>query len=98
MKKKKIGFCKEATYIYRKNVGSVTKNKSNPYYTFESLTKYNEDLIENYKDEKGRIPKYIQAIILNNLRWRIKTDEIFPYHYEENEFNNAISRIKNILS
>ena len=98
MKKKKIGFCKEATYIYRKNVGSVTKNKSNPYYTFESLTKYNENLINNYKDENGRIPKYIQAVILNNLRWRIKTDEIFPYHYEEQEFNNAISRIKNILS
>ena len=98
MKKKKIGFCKEATYIYRKNVGSVTKNKSNPYYTFESLTKYNENLIENYKDKNGRVPKYIQAIILNNLRWRIKTDEIFPYHYEENEFNNAISRLKNILS
>lgn len=98
MQKKKIGFCKEATYIYRKNVGSVTKNKSNPYYTFESLTKYNENLIQNYKDENGRIPKYVQAIILNNLRWRIKTDEIFPYHYEEQDFDNALSRIKNILA
>lgn len=97
MKKKKIGFCKEATYIYRKNVGSVTKNKSNPYYTFESLIKYNEKLIEKFKDDEGRIPSYIQAIILNNIRWRIKRDEIFPYHYEEKEYENAINRIKNVL-
>lgn len=98
MKKKKIGFCKEATYIYRKNVSSATKNRSNPYYTFESLTKYNENLIKKYKDENGKIPKYIQAIILNNLRWRIKTDEIFPYHYEKEKFQQAINRIKNVLS
>lgn len=98
MRKKKIGFCKEATYIYKKHVGSVTKNRSNPYYTFESLTKYNEKLIEKYQDENGKIPKYIQAIILNNLRWRIKTDEIFPYHYEEKEFQNAVNRITKVLS
>lgn len=97
MRKKKIGFCQEATYIYRKNVGSVTKNKSNPYYTFESLTKYNENLIHDFKDKNNKIPKYIQAIILNNLRWRIKTDEIFPYHYSDEEFEIAINRIKNIL-
>ncbi len=97
MKKKKIGFCKQATYIYRKNVGSVTKNKSNPYYTFESLTKYNEMLIEKFKDKDGKIPSYIQAIILNNLRWRIKKDEIFPYHYDEKEYEIAINRIKNVL-
>ena len=98
MRKKKIGFCQEATYIYRKNVGSITKNKSNPYYTFESLTQYNENLIHDFKDENNKIPKYIQAIILNNFRWRIKTDEIFPYHYDEEEFEIAISRIKNILN
>ena len=98
MRKKKIGFCQEATYIYRKNVGSVTKNKSNPYYTFESITQYNENLIANFKEENGKIPRYIQAIILNNLRWRIRSDEIFPYHYEKEEFDKAINRIRNILS
>lgn len=98
MQKKKIGFCEEATYIYRKQVGSVTKNRSNPYYTFESLTGYNEKLIEKYQDENGKIPTYIQAIILNNLRWRIKTDEIFPYHYEGEEFKKAINRITTILN
>lgn len=98
MRKKKIGFCKEAIYIYRKNVGSITKNKSNPYYTFESITKYNENLITNFKDEYGKIPRYIQAIILNNFRWRIRSDEIFPYHYEKEEFEKAIQRIRSILS
>lgn len=98
MKKKKIGFCQEATYIYRKNVGSATKNKSNPYYTFESLTRYNEKLIKKFQDENDRIPKYIQAIILNNFRWRIKRDEIFPYHYDDVRFKNALERLKNILS
>ena len=98
MEKKKIGFCKEAKYIYRKNVASVTKNKSNPYYTFESLVNYNEKLIEKFQDESGNIPKYIQVIILNNIRWRIKSDEIFPYHYDKEKFEESVQRIKRNLT
>lgn len=97
MKKKKIGFCKEAAYLYRRNANSVTKTKTNPYYGFETITRYNEGLIIKFKDKEGKVPKYIQAIILNAFRWRIRNDEIFPYHYEKEKFQQAMNRIKHIL-
>ena len=96
MKKEKIGYVQDAIYYYRKYDASVSASRNNPYYCFNDIMSYNELLLEKYK--KGNIiPKYIQSLVINTIKWRIRTDELFPYYLESTEFDNAINRIKNII-
>lgn len=98
MQKGKIGFCKEATYYYRKHGESVSSTKQNPYYCFEQFTNYFQYLIEQYTNQEGVLPKYIQGLILQGIKWRINSDLFFPYHLEQEEYQKAIEKIKKILS
>lgn len=98
MRKRKIGFCTKARYLYNKmNENSATRIITNPLYCFESIMQYYEDLINEYRLIYGIIPKYIQALFLNNLSWRIKSDELYPYYLEEEQYNEAVERIINLL-
>mgnify|MGYP004514754725 CR=1 FL=1 len=96
MKKKKIGFVKEARYYYRRIGISVSSLKNNPYYCFEEIISYNESLLEKYK-ENNEIPKYIQSLVLHTLNWRLNCDELFPYHYNKEEYKNAKQRIIELI-
>lgn len=96
MQKKKIGFCKEATYFYRRHVGTANDTITNAYYSFEMIQDYYEYLFDKFK-ENGHVPKYIQALYLNNVSWRIKQDDLYPYHYQKKEFEASLKRIKNLL-
>lgn len=96
MKKKKIGFCKEATYYYRRHAETANDTLTNAYYSFEMITGYYESLFNKYKKD-GKVPKYIQALYLNNVSWRIKQDALYPYHYEKEEFKQAKERIIHLL-
>ena len=96
MKKKRIGFVEEAIYYYRKHGDSVSKTENNPYYCFDDIMQYNEEMIDKYL-KSGEKNRYIQSLILNTLIWRLKADELYPYSYEEEKFNKAVDRIKNLL-
>ena len=98
MKKRKIGFVKEAKYMYRTHESQSTEIINNPYYTFNDMMNLFEYCIKNYITEKGHVHKYVQAIIVNIFRWRIAQNNLLPYFYEEKQYNEAINRIKNILS
>lgn len=96
MKKEKLGYVNEAIYYYRKYGSSVSASKNNPYYCFDNIMSYNEMLLKQYK--KGDIiPKYVQSLVINTIKWRIRTDELFPYYLEEKELKKAVNRIKNII-
>ena len=97
MKKKKIGFCNEAVYYYRRHVGTANDTITNPFYSYETIMKYYEHLFSKFEEE-GKVPKYIQALFVNNLSWRIKQDVLFPYHFEKEEYDKAVKRIKKLLS
>lgn len=96
MKKKKIGFCKEATYFYRRHTGTANDTITNPYYSFETITSYYEYLFNKFEDN-GKVPKYIQALYVNNLSWRIKKNVLLPYHYSKKDYDKAIKRINNLI-
>lgn len=96
MKKKKIGYVKEAAYYYRKLGVSVSATKNNPYHCFDEIISYNENLLEKYKED-GKVPKYVQSLVLHTLNWRINTDQLFPYHYSEKDYRNAKKRIINLI-
>lgn len=97
-KKLKMGYVKEARYYYRLHQESTTENKENPLYSFEHFMYVAEYLFNNYCDENGNVPKYIQRIILNVIRYRINKDKLFPYHLQGKEWDVAYKRIINIIN
>jgi len=98
MKKGKIGFCENAIYYYRKHGESVSSTKQNPYYCFHQFTNYFQYLIDNYTNQEGVLPKYVQGLILQGTKWRLNSDLLFPYYLEPEEYENGLTKIKEILS
>lgn len=97
MKKNKIGYVKHAKYFYRRHGSSVSQTRNNPYYCFEDIMSYNENLLYRFS-KNGKAPKYIQTLVINTLGWRVKQDELLPYHYSDDKLIQAKNRIKNILN
>lgn len=96
MRKEKIGFVKNAIYYYRRHGAGVSQTINNPYYCFEDIMKYNETILEKYK-QSGRIPRYVQSLVINTIKWRLSSDQLLPYHYDEEQFEEALNRIKNLI-
>lgn len=95
MKKRKIGFVEEAEYKYnRDNDTGIVNTFMYPYYIFETTMAYYERLFSEYNE----VPRYIQALFVHDLVWKLKDDKLLPFHYETNDFNNAMARIRNLLS
>lgn len=95
MMKDKLGFCDKGEYHYLQHSGSIVHTYFYAYYIFETSTSFWETLFASY--DVGKVPKYIQAMFINDLSWKIKDDILFPYHYEEPEFKKAVSRIIKLL-
>ena len=96
MKKHKIGFVKNAIYYYRRHGNGASQSINNPYYCFEDIMRYNEDILNRYKVD-GKIPKYIQSLVINTIKWRFTSDQLFPYHYTGQDFKYAVDRIRNMI-
>lgn len=96
MKKEKIGFVEDAIYYYRRYDGSVSSSRNNPYYCFEDIMNYNEGLLKKYQ-KNGKISQYIQSLVINTIKWRMRTDQLFPYYLDKDEYKKAIERIKKII-
>ncbi len=92
--KRKIGYVDSAKYYYRKYGNSTTNIKDNPLYTFEQYTSIFNDLLDTYKDENGKSLKYVQAVLLNTLRWRLEQDKLYPYAMDRHK---ALDIIKSLF-
>ena len=97
MRKKKIGYVKEAGYYWRANIYSTSNNKANPLYCFEEVISYYEELLEKYTDENNEIPEYIENLFLNTFYWRTNRDQMLPYSYDKKEFDKAVERVDNLV-
>lgn len=96
MDKLKIGYCAQACYLYnRDNESSCVASKFYSYYLFESAMEYFENLFDMYEDA---VPKYFQAVFFHDLRWKLTSKILYPFHYDEQKFDNAMNRIKALLS
>lgn len=98
MKKTKIGYVKDAKYLYRIYGNSTTDYKENPLYSFEQYMHVFETLFNQFKDSNGNVKKYVQRIALNVIRYRINHDTLFPYYLEGQEKEEAYNRILNIIN
>ncbi len=91
--KRKIGFCAKGEYKYNRHLDSIVSISSSAYNCFEKLIKYFEDLFAKY----DKVPSFLQCSFVHNLSYRMKDNALFPYHYSEEDFANAMSRISKLL-
>ena len=94
MEKRKLGYTDKGCYIYRRHDSSVTNTNFYAYYLFESVTSYWENLFARYK----KVPPYVQALFINDIRWKTQKDVLKPYHFEGEEFNEQWKRIIDLLN
>lgn len=98
MEKGKIGFVSDATYYYRRHGdGQASEVLKNPLYCFESILNNYEYFFNKYKNVDGSIPKYIQGIFINCIRWRINEDELLPYYQDSIEFDKSMERLYKLI-
>lgn len=94
-KKFKIGFCDKGEYIYNRNETSIMSIWMYPLYIFESSMSYYEKLFGQYN---GKVPRYIQAMYLHDLNWKLVGNVLYPFHYSGEQYKKAVSRIHSLLN
>ena len=92
-KKMKIGFCKEARYIYNRMEESSSGKMKGACYIFEQSMKMFEDMFYGY----NRVPLAFQGLYINDLAWKLRANMLYPYHYGEKQFQRVMDRIQNLL-
>lgn len=90
--KHKIGFCKEAVYYYFQNANGASGNKSHPYYIFDKTIEFWESFFKT-----DNVPKYVQAYYMNDFRWKLKNDVLWPYQYKGEEFEKQKKRLIDLI-
>lgn len=96
LQKLKIGFCKEGEYKYnRSNEGSIVSTMFHAYYIFDGAMQYFENLFNLYENN---VPRYVQAMFVNDINWKLAQNILLPYHYEGEKYTKAVNRIKALLS
>lgn len=94
LRKLKVGFSKCGAYRYQQLGGSAIATKMHPFYQFEKNIGFWEELFAAYP---GKAPLYLQASFLNEVNWKIRKDVLFPYHYEGEDFERAVNRIRALM-
>lgn len=93
--KGKIGYCNEAEYQYISREDGAIATKAYAYTMYEQRMNLYEYLLDLSKIGNSA---YMKSEILANWYWEITSDCILPYHYPKEKFDNAILRIRSIVS
>ncbi|WP_449316496.1 bifunctional glycosyltransferase/CDP-glycerol:glycerophosphate glycerophosphotransferase [Rubneribacter sp.] len=101
-KKAKIGFCKEATYVYVKDGSNTSKIGNNPLYAYCDMLRLFSSLL-SLAEQNSRMASYAYQMLLYNLDWRIRGNCLFPIHYrgdkriqEEKQLDRMLERIPSL--
>ena len=93
---KSIGWCNSAKYLYRRNVGGISKF-SHPYYTYYPLISVYKKMLRMAGDDKECL-RYASGLILSNFSWRIRSDWFFAYHFKGEEKYKADKEIIELIN
>lgn len=94
-RKMKMGFCKEALYIYYRSEDSSSGRLNGSCYIFEQAMKMFEELFSRYSDT---VPLAIQGLYINDLEWKMRCNILYPWHYNKADFEKAERRIVKLLN
>ncbi len=90
----KMGFCKDGKYIYHRSRASSSGQMSGAFYIFEQCMSFFEELFARYEN----VPLAFQGLYVNDIYWKLCTNILLPYHYEGEDYDRAIWRIRYLLS
>ncbi len=90
----KMGFCADAIYIYNRSESSSSGKMNGSCYIFEQALKMFEDMFRGY----DYVPAAFQGLYINDLAWKLRSNILYPYHYDEKSFEFAMERIKALLA
>lgn len=91
--KLKIGYSAQGRYIYYRDDTSSSGRLSGACYIFEQCTKFFEDLFAQYDE----VPMAFQGLFVNDIAWKLATNILLPYHYEGEQYEQAVDRLKTLL-
>ena len=97
LNKKNYGFVKECQYLYRRDNENSITSAFYPTKTFEIFMQSMEELFVKSADWQGNAARYVQALFVGELLWKVAANILLPYHYNESDFKKALSRIDALL-
>ncbi len=92
--KLKMGFCAQGRYIYHRSDSSSSGRLSGACYIFEQCTSMFEEIFSWYPE---RVPLAFQGLFVNDYYWKMCCNILFPYHYDKDNYEKALIRLKKLL-
>ena len=89
----KMGFCKDGEYLYYRSENTSSGRMAGSCFVFEQSMKFFEDLFGGYE----KVPLAFQGLYVYDLYWKHIENMLFPYHYNSEDYENALGRIKALL-
>ena len=97
LRKEKIGFVKDAIYVYYRHSDSASSVHNNPYYCFDEYVGFMRKVLDARRDKDGKAHPTAQSMIIYNLSWRLSADMLVSHIDEETE-KAQMQIIEDILS
>lgn len=97
LRKEKIGFVKDAVYVYYRHSDSASSVHNNPYYCFDEYISFMRKVLDAKRDKNGKAHPTAQSMIVYNLSWRLSADMLVSHIDDETE-KSQMEIIKDILS
>lgn len=94
--KKKILVSNKGKYLYRMTGDSTINKYSDANNSYELILDFYNKLIKFWKEEKF-LPRYVQAMIINEVNWRTNFNSFFPDLLEKDELNKYKNNIRTIF-
>lgn len=93
LRQMRIGYCSDAIYCWRKNADGVTTKHSLPLYLYEASM----ELFEDYFSRFDCVPRYVQALLVNDVSWKMKSHVFLPWYLRQAAYDQALERLGSLL-
>ncbi len=91
--KMKLGYVDGCEYLSN-GAAKIDSADFSPLSIFDIITDKWEALFKAYTED---LPKYIQALFINDILWKLNNDILLPYHLDNKGFEASLARIKKLL-
>lgn len=89
----KMGYCKDGKYIYNRSHNTSSGTLAGACFIFEQCMYFFEQLFSEYEE----VPLTFQGLYVNDVYWKLCSNILFPWHYNEKEYRKAVTRIVALL-
>ena len=96
LKNSLIGFVREAEYLCNLHSDSSSAQKNLPSYCYDSMLDFFEEVL-NRKRLNPELANYLDSLIVYNLKWRIGSNKLLPYHLKGLEYDKAFHRLVKVV-